>query len=194
MKLLNNTRGREDWHNAASALITTLEGLWDKCWLSWKKLLKTKQSILKSICILTITWKSHYSSKKKSGSEVCKTTQTHVLLCFSGAAYTLWVSDGGRVRSPSGTGRTGSGSRRLDPPQATTPPWENRSIRETEEKKRERRKKKKANEGISVSRSVLCGEWKRNNESSRSPRGLESYYLHSQRSHHLHNKPRRTPY
>lgn len=52
----------------------------------------------------------------------------HFLLCFWAAACTLWISAGGRAPSPSRTERNGSGSRRLDRPQATTPWSPNRSV------------------------------------------------------------------
>lgn len=61
--------------------------------------------------------------------------QRHFLLCFWGAACMPSVSAGGRVRSPSGTERTGSESRQLDPPQARMPSSENRSIRGRERSK-----------------------------------------------------------
>lgn len=80
--------------------------------------------------------KKAISAVKERGSEACETTQVHFLLycllCFWGAACTLWVSAGGRARSPSGTERNGSEPRQLDPPQATMPSSESQPVRERE--------------------------------------------------------------
>ena len=101
-----------------------------------KKLLKRKQSNLKSILVF-----ERQKKEKKAITAVREKWQwsmgnKHFLLCFWAAACTLWISAGGRVPSPSRTERIGSGSRQLDRPRATKPWSLNRSVGETENRKK----------------------------------------------------------